>query len=59
VNAVTQSQIQAAAKKYLDSTRLQIVAVGDPDKVGEVLKGFGPVEIYDTEGRRITSTSTQ
>ena len=59
VNAVTQSQIQAAAKKYLDSTRLQIVAVGDPDKVGEVLKGFGTVETYDSEGRRITSTSTQ
>jgi len=59
VNAVTQAQIQAAAKKYLDPSRLQIVAVGDPDKVGEVLKGFGPVETYDTEGRRITSTSDQ
>lgn len=59
VSAITQAQIQAAAKKYLDPARLQIVAVGDPDKVGEVLKGFGPVEAYDTEGRRITSTSSQ
>lgn len=59
VTAVTQAQIQAAAKKYLDPARLQIVAVGDPDKVGDVLKGFGPVEAYDTEGRRITSTSSQ
>jgi predicted Zn-dependent peptidase len=59
VTAVTQAQIQAAAKKYLDPSRLQIVAVGDPDKVGGILKGFGTVETYDTEGRRITSTSTQ
>jgi predicted Zn-dependent peptidase len=59
VTAVTPAQIQAAAKKYLDPSRLQIVAVGDPDKVGEILKGFGPVEAYDTEGRRITSTPSQ
>ena len=57
VNAVTRAQIQAAAKQYLDPARLQIVAVGDPDKVGKILTGFGPVETYDTEGRRITSTS--
>jgi predicted Zn-dependent peptidase len=59
VNAITQAQIQAVAKKYLDPAHLQIVAVGDPTKVAEVLKGFGPVETYDTEGRRVTSTSTQ
>ena len=59
VNGVTQAEIQAAAKKYLDPSRLQIVAVGDPDKVGEILKGFGPVETYDTDGKRMTSTSTQ
>ena len=59
VTAITQEQVQAAAKKYLDPARLQIVAVGDPDKVGEVLKGFGTVEAYDTEGRKITSTSSQ
>lgn len=59
ITAVTQAQVQAAAKKYLENPRLQIVAVGDPTKVADVLKGFGPVEAYDTEGKRITSTSTQ
>jgi predicted Zn-dependent peptidase len=58
VNAITQAQIQAAAKKYLDPARLQIVAVGDPTKVADIMKGFGPVETYDTEGRRVTGTST-
>jgi predicted Zn-dependent peptidase len=56
---VTPAQVQAAAKKYLDPARLQIVAVGDPTKVGETLKGFGTVETYDTEGKRVTSTSSQ
>ncbi|HSC29519.1 MAG TPA: pitrilysin family protein [Vicinamibacterales bacterium] len=57
VMAVTQAQVQAVARKYLNPSRLQIVAVGEPGKVGEILKGFGPVETYDTEGKRIPSSS--
>jgi zinc protease len=53
VMAVTQTQVQAAAKKYLDPSRLQIVAVGDPTKVADLLKKFGPVETYDTNGKPI------
>ena len=50
VAAVTQAQVQEAAKKYLAQNRLQIVAVGDP-KIGETMKQFGTVETYDTEGK--------
>jgi predicted Zn-dependent peptidase len=50
--AVTQAQVQAAAKKYLDPARLQIVAVGDPTKVAELLKKFGTVETFDTNGKK-------
>jgi zinc protease len=52
IMAITRDQIQAAAKKYLDVTRVQIVAVGDGAKIGEGLKKFGTVEVYDTEGRK-------
>ncbi|MGE5833298.1 MAG: M16 family metallopeptidase [Acidobacteriota bacterium] len=52
VAAVTQAQVQDAAKKYLALERLQIIAVGDP-KIGESLKQFGTVETYDTEGKII------
>jgi predicted Zn-dependent peptidase len=52
VAAVTQAQVQEAAKKYLDAGRLHIVAVGDP-KIGDILKQFGTVETYDTEGKPI------
>jgi len=53
VMAVTIADVQAAAKKYLDATRLQIVAVGDPTKVGEILKQYGTVETFDTNGKVI------
>src|SRR5262245_32514391 len=52
IAAVTQAQVQEAAKKYLALGRLQIIAVGDP-KIGDSLKQFGTVETYDTEGKII------
>jgi len=55
VTAVTREQVQAAARKYLASNRLQIVAVGDPTKVADSLKKLGQVETYDTEGKRVGS----
>ena len=51
--AVTQADVQAAAKKYLDPARLQIVAVGDPTRIADLLKKYGTVETYDTNGKRI------
>jgi predicted Zn-dependent peptidase len=53
IMAVTQEQVQAAAREYLDPSRLQIVAVGDGGKIADVLKTFGSVETYDTEGKKI------
>jgi zinc protease len=52
ISAVTAQQAQAAAKKYWDPAKLQIVAVGDA-KIAEFLKTKGPLEIYDTEGKKI------
>ncbi|MFO7694983.1 MAG: pitrilysin family protein, partial [Vicinamibacterales bacterium] len=49
--AITKEQVQAAAVKYLDPARLQIVAVGDGKKIGEGLKQFGAVEVYDLDGK--------
>jgi predicted Zn-dependent peptidase len=50
--AITKEQVQAAAVKYLDPSRLQIVAVGDASKIGDGLKAFGTVETYDVNGKR-------
>jgi len=57
IAAVTQAEVQAAAKKYLDPSRLQIVVVGDASKIADSLKQFGTVETYDTNGKRIDRQS--
>jgi hypothetical protein len=51
--AVTAAEVLAVAKKYLDPSRLQLVAVGDAT-IAESLKSRGTVEIYDTEGKRVS-----
>jgi predicted Zn-dependent peptidase len=53
IMAVTAEQVQAAAKQYLDPSKLQVVAVGDASKVAEILAKYGTVVKYDTEGKII------
>jgi len=51
IAAITADEVQRVAKKYLDLGHLQVVAVGDAGKIAEILKQYGTVEIYDTEGK--------
>ena len=53
ISAVTPAQVQAVARKYLDPKRLQIVAVGDAAKIAENLRTFGPLEVFDDEGKPV------
>jgi zinc protease len=55
IAAVTSDEVQRVARKYLDLVHLQIVAVGDASKIADVLKQYGTVEIYDTEGKPVKS----
>jgi predicted Zn-dependent peptidase len=57
IAAITQDDVQRVARKYLDLSRLQIVAVGDASKIADVLRQYGTVEIYDTEGRPVKSAA--
>jgi zinc protease len=50
ISEVTAAQAQAAAKKYWDPSRLQIVAVGDA-KIADILKKRGALELYDADGK--------
>ncbi len=50
--AVSPDQVQAMARKYLDPAKVQIIAVGDAKKIEDTMKKFGPLEIYDTEGKK-------
>lgn len=53
ISAVTPAQVQAVARKYLDPKRLQIVAVGDAAKIADNLRTFGPLEVFDDEGKPV------
>jgi len=53
IMSITPAQVQAVARKYLDPARLQIVAVGDATKIEKSLRTFGPVELFDDEGRTV------
>ena len=55
VNGVTVADAQAMAKKYLDPSRIQIVAVGSGEGVVQALGKLGTVQVYDSEGRPVTS----
>ncbi len=60
VGQTTADAVQAAARKYVDLDHLQFVCVGDAKQPGndknesirEVLKKYGTVEVYDTNGKR-------
>lgn len=54
IMAVTAADVQAVARKYIQPETLQIVAVGDGTRIRSVLEKYGPVQVYDTEGRPST-----
>jgi zinc protease len=56
ISSVTSEEAQRVAQKYINLDKLQIIAVGDASKISDVLKGFGPLEVLDTELRPLTST---
>lgn len=53
IMAVTPAEAQAMARKYLDQSKLQIVAVGDSSKIEPGLRKFGPVSLFDDEGKEV------
>ena len=53
VTAVTADDVQRVARKYLNLDALQIVAVGDLSKIKPVMEKYGPVEVFDAEGKRV------
>jgi zinc protease len=53
ITAITEADAQAMAKKYLDPSRLQIVAVGNEEAVARALRKIGPVDVYDADGKKV------
>jgi zinc protease len=55
VLGVSADDIQRLARQYLNPDAMQVVAVGDRRKIQRALEKYGPVEVYDTQGRPITA----
>jgi zinc protease len=55
IRGVSVDDVQRVARRYLNVDALQIVAVGDAGKIRSVLDKYGPVEVYDTDGRALSS----
>jgi predicted Zn-dependent peptidase len=53
VAKVTPEVVERVAKKYVDLDHLQIVCVGDGKQIKDVLKKYGPLEVYDVDGKRL------
>jgi len=45
--------VQRMARKYVDLPHLQIVCVGDAQQIKKVLAKYGPLEVFDTNGKRL------
>ena len=55
VMAITTTDVQAMAKKYLDPSRVQVIAVGNGEAIARALRKLGTVEVYDAEGKKINT----
>ncbi|MGH9627900.1 MAG: M16 family metallopeptidase, partial [Bryobacteraceae bacterium] len=52
VMAATAEDVQRVARKYVPVDNVQLIAVGDAQKIGEVLRKYGTVEEYTAEGAK-------
>ncbi|HSO73879.1 MAG TPA: pitrilysin family protein [Blastocatellia bacterium] len=56
VDAVTSDRVLEVARKYISTSTAAIVVVGDR-KLATDLRGIAPVELFNTDGRRLRSTT--
>jgi predicted Zn-dependent peptidase len=53
VAKVTPQVVQKTAREYIDLDHLQVICVGNGKQIKDVLKKYGPLEVYDTNGKKI------
>ena len=51
IAAIKANDVQRVAKKYIDPATMQVVAVGDANKIKTVMEKYGPVEMVDASGK--------
>jgi predicted Zn-dependent peptidase len=51
--AITAEDVERVAGKYVPLENMQLIAVGNAAKVRDVLSRYGPVEVFNSDGKRI------
>ena len=51
ISAVSADDVQTVSIKYVDPSNMQVVGVGDAQKIGPVLQKYGPVKVFDMQGK--------
>ena len=51
ISAVSAEDVQRVARKYVDPETMQVVAVGNAQKIVPMLEKYGKVQLYDTQGK--------
>jgi predicted Zn-dependent peptidase len=55
VAKVNQQVVRKMARRYVNLSHLQVVCVGDGKQIKDVLSQYGPVEVFDTEGKPVAA----
>jgi len=50
ISAISADDVQRVSRKYVDPATMQVVGVGDAQKIRPVLEKYGPVTVFDTRG---------
>jgi predicted Zn-dependent peptidase len=59
VNAIAAADIQRVARQYMNPDTMQIVAVGAAATIVPALSTYGPVEIYNVEGKKLRAAGAK
>jgi zinc protease len=51
ISAVSADEVQRVSKKYIDPATMQVVGVGDAQKIAPVLQKYGPVSVFNGLGQ--------
>jgi zinc protease len=55
--AIKPDDVERVAKKYINPGTMQVVAVGDANKIKTVMEKYGPVEMMDVSGKSAIEAS--
>lgn len=51
ISAISSDDVQRVARKYIDPDTMQVVGVGDAKTIVPILAKYGPVQVFDLQGK--------